>query len=601
MVEPADVNGAAKEADPLETALRAALQPSYLLVRRLGEGGMGVVFLARDPLLKRDVAVKVLQPDLAKDQVARARFHREAEAVAAIAHPNVVSIYAIGELPDGTPYFVMQYASGRSLAARLERDGPLPMRDARRVLGEVASALAAAHKRGIVHRDIKPANVLEDEVTGRVIVTDFGIAAVRRPGETPSVKLTQTGMSPGTPYYMSPEQLLNEEPTGLTDVYSFGVLAYELVTGAGPFTATSPHQMAAAHLRDLPAPLAQRRPDADPELEHLVGACLAKQPSERPSAEQIVQRLAPGEHVLLEWPPPGLERLVRRLPRINLQLALGSDLLGVAILAMMVANPDRSPTFPLWLLMLAAFGGFLTLLTALDAARRLLRDARRAAARGYGWLTVLEAIADRRGDTGALITGVREYATLAAERRSHLRAWRLIAAGCAFAASIAPLPTLLMVTRLGSGDDIGPGLAAALLAAPTLLLGAAASGLRRAEGRLVERTRPNRRRDAAPSDVARKEADAWKASYAAASTGQALGLQRSRPALVRWSVGIALLAVLVAQVAVSPIAVVTPFYNILTAMAVPSFAFGVRRVRRADAGRAFGVAPDPAIRFPIAT
>ncbi len=590
----ADTSDAA--ADPLADQLRQALQPSYLLVRKLGEGGMGMVYLARDPLLKRDVAVKVLQPDLARDEIARARFHREAEAVAAIAHPNVVSIYAIGELPGGAPYFVMQYASGTSLELRLQKDGPLPVRDARRVLGEVASALAAAHKRGIVHRDIKPANVLQDEATGRVIVTDFGIAAVRRPGEQPSVKLTQTGMSPGTPYYMSPEQLLNEEATGLTDVYSFGVLAYELLTGAGPFTATSPHQMAAAHLRDTPAPLVQRRPDADPELEQLVAACLAKLPSERPSAEQIVQRLAPGEHVLLEWPPPGLERIAGRLSGVTWRLALGSGLLAVAILVMLLANPDASRAVPEWVPVLAALAGFVALLAAVDGARRLLRDARRAAARGYSWLTVFEAIADRRGDTGALITGMRDYAPIAPAVRNQLRLWRLVAAACAFASSVAPLPVLLLIARLGTRGALTPRAAVLLLVAPSLLLGAVALGLRRAESRLVHRPRERRKRkEATPPDVARKVAAAWQASYDAARAGQPLGTRRPRPAVIRAIVSLVLLAVVVAEIAVVPIALITPVYGILSAIAVPAYSTMMRRVRRAEAGRGFGVAPDPAI------
>src|SRR5262245_5679598 len=203
--------------------LEKALSPSYTLVKRLGSGGMGAVYLARDPVLKRLVAVKVMAPMLAADADARARFEREAQSVASISHPNVVSVYSVGELENGVPYLVMQYIEGETMAERLQKDGPLDARSAKRVLGEVSSALAAAHRKGIIHRDIKPANILWDEDTGRAMVTDFGIAAVLERGdEREAVKITHTGTAIGTPAYMSPEQLLAEPVTEKTDIYSLG-------------------------------------------------------------------------------------------------------------------------------------------------------------------------------------------------------------------------------------------------------------------------------------------------------------------------------------------------------------------------------------------
>ncbi|MBI1723107.1 MAG: protein kinase, partial [Gemmatimonadetes bacterium] len=202
---PAPAPGAA---EALAEELRAALAPGIQLLRPLGEGGMGHVWLARDPALKRLVAVKVLHPELANDPTSRARFAREAEAAAAVAHPGVVSVYQVGELPrSGTAYFVMQYVEGKSLQDEIKPGEAMPEPRARRMVGEVASALAAAHARGLVHRDIKPAKVMVDAESGRVVVLDFGISAALERRATPgATRLTAEGHSIGTPMYMSPEQ-----------------------------------------------------------------------------------------------------------------------------------------------------------------------------------------------------------------------------------------------------------------------------------------------------------------------------------------------------------------------------------------------------------
>src|SRR6185295_7878104 len=151
----------------LEQRLRAALAPELELLRPIGAGGMAEVFLAREAALKRVVAVKVLSVELADSPEARARFEREAQAVASLSHPNIVAVHRVGKLDDGTPYFVMQFVEGRSMSDRLVQDGPLSVDETRRILGEVASALATAHSAGIIHRDIKPANILHEESTGR--------------------------------------------------------------------------------------------------------------------------------------------------------------------------------------------------------------------------------------------------------------------------------------------------------------------------------------------------------------------------------------------------------------------------------------------------
>src|SRR5687767_6644424 len=185
--------------------LEVALAPGIEILRPIGRGGMGAVFLARDVALKRQVVVKVLSPDRAEDATAVQRFAREAESAAAVSHPNVVGVHQVGVLPkSGTSYFVMQFVDGPSLDQASPMGSKMLQARCRRIIGEVASALAAAHSRGLVHRDIKPGNVILEGPTERAIVVDFGISAAAAP--EPSTRLTATGTSIGTPEYMSPEQ-----------------------------------------------------------------------------------------------------------------------------------------------------------------------------------------------------------------------------------------------------------------------------------------------------------------------------------------------------------------------------------------------------------
>jgi len=287
-----DLGSVTPQTGDLENKLSEALAPNYLLIKKLGEGGMGSVFLARDPALKRMVAVKVLSPEFAAMPEAKKRFQREAEAVAAITHPNVVSVYGVGNLADGTPYFVMQYVDGRDLEQVLEEDGALDSTAASRILGAVASALAAAHKGGIIHRDIKPANILLDE-TGTVFVSDFGIAAIDdTKRERTATKLTGVGISIGTPTYMSPEQLSAGEITTATDVYSLGAMSFEMVAGRPPFVGGTPHELIAAKLRDPVPRLSKLERSVTPEYEEIVNRCLATEPSIRPTAIDVADRLS---------------------------------------------------------------------------------------------------------------------------------------------------------------------------------------------------------------------------------------------------------------------------------------------------------------------
>src|SRR5213594_150057 len=194
------------EADKsLGARLIQALGSSYTVEGELGRGGMGVVYKARDERLKRQVAIKVLPPELAFREEIRIRFLREAETAARLSHPHIVPIHSVGEGPDGLVYFVMAYVDGESVAAKLKRRGSLPAEESRRIMQETADALGAAHALGIIHRDVKPDNILLEGSRGRVVVTDFGIAKALSSTTGPAT-LTATGVAICTQHYMSPEQ-----------------------------------------------------------------------------------------------------------------------------------------------------------------------------------------------------------------------------------------------------------------------------------------------------------------------------------------------------------------------------------------------------------
>jgi len=516
--------------DALEEPLRAALSPSFLLVRKLGQGGMASVWLAREPALRRLVAVKVLAPQLALDPHARARFEREAQAVAGLSHPNVLGIYGLGELGDGTPYFVMQYVSGKSLAARLEEEGPLDPDEARRITGEVAGALAAAHAKGIIHRDIKPANILYDDEAGRALVSDFGIAAVRTTGTgdaAASTKLTGTGMMVGTPQYMSPEQMLAEPVTEKTDVYALGLLGYELAAGHGPFRATTPQELIAAHLRDVPRPLAELREEVDPEFAGLVAACLAKEAPKRPTAAEVAKRLAPGGGVTLEWPPPGLDVLHGALRRWSARLWMGTALLVVAAIGFLSKSlprlSDQSGSSAGQVLGLVAAAGTVALLVAVDRIARGLTQGARSVHLGYCWLTVLETLADVRRDGGALIAGAREYTSIAPSVRSALRRGRVLREGLIFAGGLLPLLLLPLVLRAGTGRALSADAAPWLLVVPSLLLLLGAGALEYLERRAVADVRRALRERRRGSEDAARLVEPWYVSFEATRAGQGMG------------------------------------------------------------------------------
>ncbi len=277
----------------LESLLNSELLPSLELIRPLGTGSTAEVYLARDPALQRLVAIKVLRPQAAADPVARKRFEREARAAAGIAHPNVTVIHRVGRLSNELPYIVMEYVDGRTLREVVEVRGALELPEARALLASVASALAAAHERGIVHRDVRPENIFVENRTGRAVLADFGLAALLETGSAAATRLTATGVSVGEPVHMSPERIRGEPLTTQSDVYALGILAYEVLTGRGPFAAASIPEILAAHMRQEPLPLRSLRPEADPRMAALIERCLAKDPARRPMAREVAAALAP--------------------------------------------------------------------------------------------------------------------------------------------------------------------------------------------------------------------------------------------------------------------------------------------------------------------
>ena len=279
--------GAAPQPDELGASVQAALGEGYAIEGKLGAGGFAVVYLVRDLNLKRKLAVKVLSPDVIASHSVLERFRREAETVAQLSHPHIVPLHFIGQKGD-LVYLVMQCIDGGSLADRLERERQLPIDDATRIFQEVASALAHAHKRGVVHRDIKPQNVLIDSETGRALVTDFGIARTAEGGS-----LTATGMVVGTPAYLSPEQVTGEPSDHRSDIYALGVMMYEMLAGQPPFTGATPTAVLMKRLAGPPEPLRKLRPDVPELLEDLVDACLMTDPNERlGNAGDIVRALS---------------------------------------------------------------------------------------------------------------------------------------------------------------------------------------------------------------------------------------------------------------------------------------------------------------------
>jgi serine/threonine-protein kinase len=345
--------------------LQAALAGEYSLQRELGRGGMGVVYLARDVQLDRDVAIKVLPTHLARDPEARDRFLREARLAAGLSHPHIVPIHRVGEVPAGRSdrgeesrfvFFVMSYVEGETLGERIRTRGPLPPADATRVMREVAWALAYAHGRGIVHRDVKPDNILLEVGTGRALVTDFGIAR----GGRDAVSVTDPGKIMGTAHFMSPEQAAGGVVDGRSDIYALGVVGYLAVSGRLPFEDSNLPAVLVRQATEPATSVMRVAPGLPPALGAAIDRCLTRDPDGRfVDGEALAEALAPARDTRPALPPTLRAWLAARNPLLApylawsggftiltmgnlaawLSHARGSSPANVAVLAAIAASP----------------------------------------------------------------------------------------------------------------------------------------------------------------------------------------------------------------------------------------------------------------------
>ena len=369
--------------------LESALQGRFLVERELGQGGMGVVYLARDLALDRPVAIKVLREPLAGVPELRRRFLQEARTAARLSHPNVVPVFAVEEHPQ-LVCFVMAWVPGETLAERVRRDGPLPAPAAARLVQELAWALAYAHQHGIVHRDVKPENVLLERGSGRALLTDFGIARLHDASDT-----TPAGRTLGTPRMVSPEQAAGEPLDGRSDLYSLGVTAFFAVTGRYPFEAETAAELLAQHLT-LPAPpVAVLQPGLPVPLARAIDRCLAKSPEDRfANGEELAVALGGGMEI--SPVPRTLAQLAREIS------SLGVDLVGFGTLALVAAIAQQLLRDFLGMGLVYTVGISLVLVSlAMLRGLNLARLTREASREGWTDLD-LRAAAEREARAGEL-------------------------------------------------------------------------------------------------------------------------------------------------------------------------------------------------------
>ena len=329
--------------------LQAALAGEYSIQRELGRGGMGIVYLARDVQLDRDVAIKVLPTDLAHTPAARERFLREARMAAGLSHPHIVPIHRVAEM-GGFVFFVMSYVEGETLGERIRTRGPLPPADATRVMREVAWALAYAHGRGIVHRDVKPDNILLESRTGRALVTDFGIAH----GESDTGIVTDSGKIMGTANFMSPEQAAGAPVDGRSDIYALGVVGHLAVSGRLPFESSNLPALLLRQATEEAPSVMRVAPGLPPALGAAIDRCLARNPDDRfADGETLAEALVPAQEVRPALPPTLRSWLAARNPLIAPYMAWSGLFSFLTSMNLLVWLAGQRPDGPADILLLA--------------------------------------------------------------------------------------------------------------------------------------------------------------------------------------------------------------------------------------------------------
>ncbi len=313
---------------------------SYEVLSELGRGGMGVVYKAFEPKLKRVVALKMLNEGIAHQPGLVERFYREAHAMATLSDPHVVQIYAVGE-HQGQPFFVMEYVDGESLGGRLKRER-MSVRDARKVMMQAASGLQSAHEQGLIHRDIKPGNLMLTQ-KGSVKVTDFGIALAQGTGE----RLTGTGGIIGTPGYLSPEACLGEPLDARTDIFALGVVFYEMLTGRLPFDDKSPYALMAAVVQAQIPDVTQLNSEIDPNTVAILTKMLARRPAERyQSCADLVSALETGMNASPVPPPRPLPGSVAAVPLPPIRMPTPVPVANYPAPPYSVAAHNTGPGYP---------------------------------------------------------------------------------------------------------------------------------------------------------------------------------------------------------------------------------------------------------------
>ncbi|GAB4198817.1 MAG: hypothetical protein OHK0013_08380 [Sandaracinaceae bacterium] len=322
------------------------LAGQFRILEKIGSGGMGAVYKAEQPEMRRFVAVKILHPRYLSRPDLVSRFRREARAMSHLSHPNTARVFLYGQLEDGACYFVMEYLAGRNLAQTVRAEGPMDVTRAVNIMVQVCGALEEAHRQGIVHRDLKPENIFlttQGGIADYPKVLDFGLAKVTeremRPG---SLILTQEGMVFGTPEFMSPEQARGEKLDGRSDIYSLGVIMYELLTGKLPFDAAQPMEFIQKHIKEPPIPLSKRAPNREwpPGLWEVLEKSLAKRPADRfQTANELAQAL---KSVLqpVSTPPPSVQPPASVAP-----VSMGAAAAGSAPATAPTTQPAPTPAF----------------------------------------------------------------------------------------------------------------------------------------------------------------------------------------------------------------------------------------------------------------